>query len=246
MSPTIQSLISRMSDDSYRPGEVVVDGVFESNKTVYSEAYEEVRQLNNGELFDDLYAYLDIETDSIKRQHAYFIIGNIAKNVKDLRATKYLVEASKKEKDKNTLVTILNLLPDLYKPFEIDLSPIFKLTTHRNWHVRGLSFAALTNTENNVEEFLVDKLKSTDNKDDIQYLLYAIQNVGTIKSLPIVERHLKNRKPTIKSTAHSVVALIMIREGFSDSDIVKKLKLPTPSILVQTLKEKLPLLTKPG
>jgi hypothetical protein len=246
MSPTIQSLISRMSDDSYRPGEVVVDGVFESNKTVYSEAYEEVRQLNNGELFDDLYAYLDIETDSIKRQHAYFIIGNIAKNVKDLRATKYLVEASKKEKDKNTLVTILNLLPDLYKPFEIDLSPIFKLTTHRNWHVRGLSFAALTNTENNVEEFLVDKLKSTDNKDDIQYLLYAIQNVGTIKSLPIVELHFNNRKPTIKSTAHSVVALIMIREGFSDSDIVKKLKLPTPSILVQTLKEKLPLLTKPG
>lgn len=235
-----------MSDNSYRPGQSIVNGVFESDKTVYAEAYEEVRHLSNAELLNDLYSFLNDEIDSTKRQHAYFIIGNIAKNVKDSKATKYLVESLTKEKDKTTLVTILNLLPDLFKPLEIDLSPIYKLTSNRNWHVRGLSFAALTNTENKVEDFLIDKLKNTDNKDDIQYLLYAIKNVGTKKSLSVVEPHLKNRKPSIKATANTAVALIMIREGFSDNEIAKKLKLPTPSIMIQTLKERLPLLTKPG
>lgn len=246
MNSTILNLISRMSDDSYRPGQSKVDGLFESDKTVYAEAYEEVRHLSQGDLLNDLYSFLDVESDSTKRQHAYYIIGNIAKNLKDLKATKYLVQALTKEKDKNTLVTILNLLPDLFKPLEIDLSPIYKLMSNRNWHVRGLSFAALTNTENKVEDFLIDKLRTTDNKDDIQYLLYAIQNVGTKKSLIVVEPHLKNRKPSIKSTAHTVVALIMIREGIPDSEIAKKLKLPTPPILIQTLKERMALLTKPG
>ena len=235
-----------MSDNSYRPGQLMVDGMFESGKTVYSEAYEEVRHFDKKELLVDLYSFLDIENDNMKRQHAFFIIGNIAKNSNNLDATKYLVEALSKEKDKNTLITILNLLPDLFKPLNIGLSPVYRLTTDRNWHIRGLSFSALTNTENKVEDFLIDKLKGTDNKDDIQYLLSAIQNVGTKKSLFVVEPHLKNRKPNIKSTAHSVIALIMIREGFSDIDIAKKLKLPTPSILIQTLRERKSLLTKPG
>jgi len=246
MNSTILNLISKMSDDTYRPGEIVVNGVFESGKTVYSHAYEEVKNLDKKGLLVDLYLFLDKENDTTKRQHAFFIIGNIAKNSNDLNATKYLVEALSKEKEKNTLITILNLLPDLFKPLSIDLSPVYNLTTNRNWHVRGLSFAALTNTENKVEDFLIDKLKGTDNKDDIQYLLYAIQNIGTKKSLVVVEPHLKNRKPNIKSTAQSVVALIMIREGFSDNDIVKKLKLPTTSILIQTLRERISLLTKPG
>jgi hypothetical protein len=246
MNPTILNLISRMSDDTYRPGEIVVKGVFESGKTVYSDAYEEVRHLDKKELLVDLYSFLNSESDNTKKQHAFFIIGNIAKNSEDWGATKYLVEALAKEKDKNTLITILNLLPDLFKPLNIDLSPIYKLTSNRNWHVRGLSFAALTNTENKIEDFLIDKLVATENKDDIQYLLYAIQNVGTKKSLPAVEPHLKNRKPSIKSTAQNVVGIIMIREGFSNTDIIKKLKLPNPSILLETFRDRIPLLTKPG
>ena len=235
-----------MSDDSYRPGELVEEGVFESGKTVYSDAYEEARHLDKKEFLSDLYSFIDKENDSTKRHHSYFIIGNIAKNTIDLGGTKYLVEALSKETDKNNLITILSLLPDLFKPLSIDLSPIYKLTTSRNWHVRGLSFSALTNTEHKIEDFLIDKLNATENKDDIQYLLYAIQKIGTNKSLTVVEPHLKNRKPGIKSTAQNVVALIMIREGFSDIDIIKKLKLPNPSILLKTFRERLSLLTKLG
>ena len=246
MNFTILNLISKMSDDNYRPGELLVKGIFESGKTISSEAYEEVRNLNKKGLLVDLYSFLNTESDNTKKQHAFFIIGNIAKNLKDCGATKYLVEALAKEKDKNTLITILNLLPDLFKPLAIDLSPIYKLTSNKNWHVRGLSFAALTNTENKVEDYLIDKLVTTENTDDIQYLLYAIQNVGTKKSLPAVEPHLKNRIPSIKSTAQNVVVIIMIREGFSNTDIIKKLKLPNPSILIETFKQRLSLLTKPG
>lgn len=246
MNPTILNLISRMSDFSYRPEELLEEGVFESGKTIFSDAYEEARNLVNKEFLRELYFFIDQENDSSKRNHSYFIIGNIAKNTNDLDGTKYLVESLSKEKDKKILLTILNLLPDLFKPLSIDLAPIYKLTTSRNWHVRGLSFSALTNTEHKIEGFLIDKLKATDNKDDIQYLLYAIQKVATIKSMNVVEPYLKNKSPGIKSTAQNVVVLIMIRESFSDIDIIKKLKLSNPSILIETFRERLSLLTKPG
>ncbi|HZX58144.1 MAG TPA: hypothetical protein VFE54_05445 [Mucilaginibacter sp.] len=235
-----------MSDDSYRPGEVKVAGLWEGGKTISAEAHEEARLLDKKELLPELYSFLDVENDPSKRSDAYFIIGNIAKNLKDVEATKYLVDALEKEKDKNNLVTILSLLPDLYKPLSIDLSPIYKLTTARYWHVRCLSFSALTNTENKVEDFLINKLTATYNNDDIKYLLYAIQNVGTKKSLTVVDPHLKSRSPGIKSTALTVMALIMVREGFSDIDIIKKLKLPNPSILLEGIRERLSLLTVPG
>src|SRR5688572_4927484 len=205
MNPYLSNLISRMSDNSYLPGQVKVEGSYESGKTVSFAAYDEARQLDKSEFISDLYSFIENETDDDKKRNAYFIAGNIAKNANDKNAASFFIDRLKKEKDRQAIETILLRIAELFKPLTTDLTPIFKLTENRNWHIRGLAYEALTNTEHKVEQFLTDKLKGTDNKDDIQYLIYALKYVGTRNALSAIEPHLRNRKPSIKDSAHTVV-----------------------------------------
>ncbi len=220
----LKNLIQRMSDRSYRPGEIKIDNLFESSKTIYTTAYEEVRQLSKIELLPELFELIQKRELQEKKHEIYFIIGFIAKNTNNLEATSFLLKALSTEKEQSNLVCILDRLAELYKPLELDLTPIFNLTTHRNWQIRGASFNALTNSEHKVEQFLLDLLKTSVNRDDIKRLIWAIQYIGTAKAIPIIEPHIKNRKPDIKYAAKIAINVIMIREQFSDSEIEKKNK----------------------
>jgi hypothetical protein len=244
MMTLIQDLISRMSDDSYRIGEKSIDGTYESNKTVSWAAHEEARQLNNIVFFSELSVIINkTENGDIKR-HAYFILGHNAKNTKDLEATKYLLKRLPNEKDKTILVTILDRLAELFKPSELDTSQIYKLTGNRNWQIRGSAFQALTNNENKVEDFLINKLTTTDKKDDIRPLLSSLMYVGTAKAIPQVEKHLKSRQPFIKSYSINILTVIMLREKITFEDIQKKLKISKD--FVQSHFDRLDSLTRPG
>jgi hypothetical protein len=151
-----------MFDNSYRIGEKTTDGfTYESDKTVSWAAYEEARQLSNSEYFNELYDIIDTTEDKAKKAHAYFVLGHNAKNTKDLKATRYLIKRLSTEKDKIILVTILDRLAELYKPGEFDTSQIYKLTDSRNGQIRDAAFQALTNNENKVEDFLINKLITT-------------------------------------------------------------------------------------
>jgi hypothetical protein len=244
MTSCIQDIISRMSDDSYRAGENPIDGTFENDKTVSWAAHEEARLLANSDFFSELSSFIDKTEDGEKKHHAYFILGYNAKNTRDLEATKYLLRKLSYEKDKTILVTILDRLAELYKPSELDTSQIYKLTGSRNWQIRGSAFRALTNNENNVEDFLIDKLITTDKKDDISPLLSSLMYVGSAKAIPHVEKHLRNRQPSIKSHSINVLTVIMLREKFTFEDIQKKLRISKD--IVQTHFDRLDLLTRPG
>jgi len=244
MGTYVKGLISRMSDDSYRTGERRIENLYESEKTISWAAYEEARLLNDPALFVELSSLIDSTDDNNTKHHAYFILGHNAKNIKDLNATKYLLKKLAEEKDKTILVTILDRLAELYKPREFDTSYIYKMTSHRNWQIRGAAFEALTNNENQVEDFLIDKLITTEKKDDIKPLLTSLLHVGTAKSIPHVEKHLKNRQPFIKSYSINVLTAIMLREKFTFEDIQKKLKVSMD--FVQTHFDRLDTLTRPG
>jgi hypothetical protein len=233
-----------MADNSYRFGEKTIKGTYESEKTVSWAAYEEARQLNNPEYFSELSNIIDSTEDQEIKQHAYFILGHNAKNTKHLDSTKYLLKKLSKEKYKPILVTILDRLADLYKPNDLDTSCLYKLATNRNWQIRSSAFQALTNNENNVEDFLIDKLISTEKKDDIRPLLSSLMFVGTKKAIPPVEKHLKNRQPFIKSYSVNVLTVIMLRENFTFEEIQNKLKVSKD--FVQTHFDRLKALTRPG
>lgn len=244
MDSYLQGLIKRMSDRSYRPGERKIDDSFESKKTVAAAAYEEVRQLSNIEFVPQLFDFVKSSGDNAERGKAYFIAGCIGKNTNDKEMSMIFIEHLKHEKDVEILKTILRALANLFKPITTDLTPIKKLTTHRNFLVRADAYQALTNTEHSVEEYLAERLQGETNNADIQYLLTALQYVGTIKSLSVIEPHLKSRNSMVKEDANTSYALILIRDGHPDDVIAKKLKCPESGI--QILRSRLHLLTRPG
>ena len=233
-----------MSDETYREPFIKEEGRFESEKTVYHAAYEEVRQLADASLLDELYSLLEEQRDNTKRKDAYFIIGYIAKNTNNLPATNFLLESLKVEKDKFTLGVILDRLAELYKPVDLDLSPIYKLTKSRNSIVRGSAFEALTNTGYKVEDYLLEHLSEAQKKEDVRPLLSALFYVGSEKAIPLVEKQLKHRAPVIKSYAHNVLTVILIRRGLSKSEIAKRVKVS--EAFVQHHFENMKEFTRPG
>jgi hypothetical protein len=124
----IRDLISRMSDDSYRSGEKKIHGNYESEKTVSWSAYNEARQLNNPEIFNELCLIIESTENEEIKHHAYFILGHNAKNAGDLNTTKYLLKKLREEKSKTILVTILDRLSDLYKPKGLDTDKKLKVS----------------------------------------------------------------------------------------------------------------------
>jgi hypothetical protein len=244
MDSYIQNLISRMADDSYRVREEKIEGSHESEKTILWAAHEDARLLNNSAFFPELVNIID-NTESIDiKNHAYFLLGHNTKNSKDLNATKFLLEKVSLEKEKTTLIIILDRLAELYKPIELDISCLYKFTTNRNWRVRASAFEALTNNRRGVENFFIEKLLTTLNKDDISPLLTSLKYVGTAKAIPHVEKHLKSRQPSIKGHSMNVLTVIMLREKFPFEQIQKMLKVSKD--FVQVHFDRLDLHTRPG
>ncbi|MDB5014505.1 MAG: repeat protein [Daejeonella sp.] len=244
MATYIHDLIERMLDKSYRIGEKSIEGTYESAKTISWTAHEEARQLNNSDYYNELCSVIDnTESDDIKRI-AYFILGNSAKNCGDIKATEYLLKKLAKEKEINITITILGRLAELYKPKMFDTAQLYKLTASRNWQIRSYAFEALTNNENNVEEFFIERLKTTDKRDDIRPLLSSLMYVGTQKCIPCVEKYMKNRQPFIKDYSISVLAVVMLREKLSFESIQKRLDVSED--FVQSLFNRLKSLTRPG
>lgn len=231
-----------MQNDSYLPGEVKVNGLYESEKTISSHAFNEARELKDLNYLSDLYISLENNSDDSVRQSIYFVIGHILRNTFSEKDTKRLISALNTEKDNFTKVFILNRLEEIYKPTTLDLKPIFDLNNSRNWHVRCSSYLALTNTEKSNEDYLNQLILTKEKEDDIVYILRALGFIGTKKSLPSVEKYLKDRKAKIKYEANIVLATIMLRESQNVSEIIKKTNHPESFVI--RLKERLDVLTR--
>ncbi len=244
MKTYAQDLITRMSNDSYRDGEITIEGIYESEKTISWAAHEEARDLNNSSLNDELINIIEQTNDTDLKNNAYFALGFNAKNTNSLSVTDYLLSKLTVEKDVSILVQILNRLSELYKPKTSDTLQLYKLVNHRNWRVRRAAFNALTNNEEKVEEFLIDKLSTSLNDDDIWSLVNALGYVGTTRSIPFIERHLKRRNQDIKGVAINVLIRIMIREGCNNQDI--KTKTGVSDEYIDRSRERVDLLTRRG
>lgn len=208
------------------------------------QAYEEARNINDPSFSEELISYISSETDDEKRNHLYFIFSNLIRNAKLLNCLQFLIDRLLLEKKVDILVTILSTLEDIFKPLTIDITPIFKCTDSKSWHVRGKAYLALTNTANNVEEFLSGKLQNIFIVDDQLYLLFALRYVGKDLSIPVVESFVKSRKPSIKNAASYTLAVILLRQGYNLSEISKKTKLSIEGL--ERLRNKINELTRPG
>jgi HEAT repeat protein len=227
MKPYLQNLLQRLADDSYRPGELKVDGVFENVKTFSWQAHEEVRTLADETLLPDLYAYIESSASEEERRHAYFVVGFIAKNTNNEEAASFLLNRLKKEKQTFTLITLLDRLAELYKPETFDLSTIYHLIDKKGALIRKAAYLALTNTGHKVEAYLLEKLSGATLVDDIAGIVKALEYVGTEKAVLAIKPLLKSRKLDIKFAAQNYLPAIMVRAGFPITEICRTTKVST-------------------
>ena len=227
----INNLIQRLSDDSLVPGESLSSGMlYESSKTISWAAHEEARELNKIDYIDELQQLLKFEKDKDRKKNIIFILGHLAKNTGRNEIANTLIEQLKTEKDKFTIIATLHRLEEIYKDKSVDLTTIYKLCDHKNWHIRSSAYAALTNTEHEIESFLIQKAKATEGKDDLLYLLRSITKIGTIKAIETTESLMKHRSRDVKENAAYTTAIIMLRENFSFEEIRKRTKLKDGTI----------------
>ena len=180
---------------------------------VSGEALEEARGISNIEFSDVLFSAIAGEKDTDVKGRLYFILTSLAVNTKNSAITAFLIPRLLIEKDKFVLEEILSCLGKMYKPATMDLAPIIKCTESRNGFVRGRAYEALTNSGYNVEDFLLDKLKATQQNDDIANILHALIYVGTAKSIPIFKKFLKSRHHASNTAAITGIAILLLRDS---------------------------------
>lgn len=241
MKKYLDDLLQRMNDDSYRPGEETLEGVYESGKTISWAAHDEARNIQDASLVQDLIGMITTEKDATLRSRYYFVLGWLARNTKNLEGKQFLVTALTRERKTNILVTILDRLADIYKSASIDLTPIIELTDH-NAQIRRSAYFALTNSEGSVEDFLLRRLSEAP-KVDVEWLINALMYVGTAASLPSITKYINSRRPGVYSNSRSALTVIMLREGWTSTEIQEKIKVSATWVL--NFQERLTLLTHP-
>jgi len=218
MNSYIKDLVSRMLDRTTLEKRMKF-GFTEITHPISGEALEEARGISDIEFSGILFSAIVSEQDIDIKGRLYFILTSLAVNTKSLEITAFLVPRLLIEKDKYVLEKILSCLGKMYKPATMDLAPIIKCTESRNGFVRGRAYEALTNSEYNVEDFLLDKLKITQQNDDIASILHALIYVGTAKSIPIFQKYLKSRHHGSGTAALTGFTILMLRDSATLEEI---------------------------
>jgi hypothetical protein len=209
MEQYLINLIDRMLDAS---DQNMVAG-FESSKTISWKATREAEKLTEVKYIEQLIEFIEKEKNKKKRNKAYFMLYKIAKNIDNLKATKFLIYRIGKETDKYILMSMLDGIAELNKSEETDLSNIIKSTENEKWQIRHSAIGALKNTNNkNAENQILKILQNTEDKYNITYSISSLYNIGTEKSIPILEKYLTSRTRDIKSGAENAINEIRKRK----------------------------------
>ncbi len=209
MDKYLIELIDRMLDDS----DLNMVAGFDSSKTISWKATREAEKLTEEKYIGQLIEFIEKEKNKKKRDKAYFALYKIAKNLNNLKATKFLIYRIDKETDKYIIMSMLDGIADLNKPRETDLTNVIKATENEKWQIRHSAIRALENTNNeNVENQLLKILNNTEDKFNIIYCLSTLSDVGTEKSIPTLEKYLTSRTRDIKSGAENTINEIRNRK----------------------------------
>ncbi|MFT3827417.1 MAG: hypothetical protein QM731_26075 [Chitinophagaceae bacterium] len=244
MNEYLNDLLKRMSDDSYRPDQEYVEGVYESSKTVSWEAHEEAKNLDDELLLPELYKLIDSSISEKQKRDVYFIIGFIGKNTNNTSSAAFLLDRVARERKAQIITLILDRLAEIYKPAYLDQSILYRLIDKKGARIRNAAYLALTNTENKIEEYLLSQLVTSEKADDTVAIIQALGYIGTEKSVMAIIPLVKSRKLDIKYAAQNTLPTIMIRANYKITEICRATKVSTS--YVNHRSSVLARLTRPG
>jgi HEAT repeat protein len=208
MDKYLIDLIERMSDTSDQTKEKG----YESSQTISWKALREAEKINNIDFISDLIIFIDKEKNKIKRGHAYFVLGHIAKNTNNEIALNYLIQRVEKETDKYIISTLLDMIANIKKPIGTDLQPLIKMTKNEKWLIRHTAIRSLNySLDILAENILIEIIEKSEDVFDIVYSNATLNKIGTLSAIPYLEKHLKSKKRDIKHSAKYAIEEIKKR-----------------------------------
>jgi HEAT repeat protein len=110
------------------------------------------------------------------------------------------------------LSSLLDALRGVAKPQNLDLKPVFHFLHDHRWSVRHSAIRALSRTESSeAEDRLIELLNETIDEYDMVYCHATLNEIGTPKAIPHLQKNLSSRKRDVKHSAQSAIEAIEMR-----------------------------------
>ncbi len=208
MNEYLTDIILRMNDKS----DQIMEPGYNSSETISWKALREAEKVDNVNYISELIQFIDSEKDKKERDKAYFLLGHIAKNTSDINATEYLIKRVDKETDKYIVSSLLDRMSNLKKQNGIDLQPLINAIENSKWQIRQSAIQSLKNSEDRIsEKALIGILSVSEDQYDLTYANATLNNMGTERAIPFLEKHLNSRKRDVKGSAKFAIESIKKR-----------------------------------
>lgn len=197
-------LIKRMTIDEPR--------CLNSDDSIAWRAHREAEALADPGMVDELSQYLQNEGDKKRRRAAYFILGKLGQKVRGCDCASILLSRVPHEENKYVLSGLLGALRELPKPRRLDLVPVYSLLQDDRWLVRHSAIRALVQTDTpEAENQLLQVLGATSDPNDMVCCQSTLNEIGTEKSIPLLQENLASKKRDVRSSALSAIKAIQSR-----------------------------------
>lgn len=184
-----------------------------SDDSISWRAHREAETLADPAMVDEIAEYLQHETNKDHRKAGYFILGKLGQKVRSSDCASVLLSHVTRETYKYALSTLLDALSGVCKPRDLDLSPVFRLLEDDRWLVRHSAIKSLKRTNSReAEHQLLHLLEKTSDPSDIIYCQSTLNEIGTAKAIPFIEKNLRSRKRDVKISAQLAIEAIHARE----------------------------------
>lgn len=156
------------------------------------------------------------------RSAAYFIYGRLMERAFSPAEAPFFLGRLTVETDKYVLSSILDRVSDwgrkgLLLPREMDFSPVLALTVDERRAVRHDAIRALSACPGEASRRACTFYLAKEDEKVWQYEIYyaniALQSIGELQDVPLLERFLKSRRPDLKLTAQYAIQYIRERES---------------------------------
>ncbi len=212
----IRDLIFRMTEgEDYVEAMMPYGEVVRTNKgSVQWNATREAEKLTDVSIAIELASELSNKIDAKVHGAICFIIAKIGENSRNSICATILIQRLLTTKKQAHIHDVLRNLGNVPKPTEVDLTPIIALLKHKSKSIQDEAVNALRHTDHSeIEDTLIDFGRQTADRFLRSSVHSVLSEIGTEKSLPLLEDGARSRSSDIESSAQSAIEEIRKRSA---------------------------------
>jgi HEAT repeat protein len=200
----INDLVARMT---------IIEQYRHSDDSISFKATREAETINDTGYVPILKTAIQKEKVRERRDALYFILGKLGKKLSSSDIANYMINQLKSEDNKNTLSFMLDRIAEISKNDDVDIKPLIILADDKRWQVRTSAIKALNKAHDKAaEDKLIEITNSNRDAYDVIYANSVLNQIGTLRAISVLEKHINSRKRDIKISAQEAIKAISKRE----------------------------------